>query len=349
MTLRPELTPSLARLVLQKGKALSLPIKWFTVGQCWRYERTTRGRRREHFQWNMDIIGVPGVEAEAELLAAIAMLLERLQLGPQDIAIKVSSRKVLQALLTQYGVPEASFGPVCIIVDKLDKLPAEQVRQELTALELSAEASEGILKLTSLSTVAEVQELVGADSEAVFEIKRLFELAEASGISDYLEFDPSIVRGLAYYTGVVFEGRDREGKFRALFGGGRYDGLLATFGGEQRPCAGFGFGDCVILELLQERNLVPALAHQVEDLVVAMDPSLQAAAAGIASRLRKHGRAVDLVLESKRMKWIFKQAERVSAARLVLIAPDEWAQGKVRVKDLAQRTEIDIDVDQLTA
>ncbi|KAK9804465.1 hypothetical protein WJX73_004804 [Symbiochloris irregularis] len=349
VALRPELTPSLARLILRKGKALPMPVKWFTVGQCWRYERTTRGRRREHFQWNMDVVGVPGVEAEVELLTAIAMLLQRLGLGPADVAIKVSSRKVLQALLAKYQVPEASFGPVCIVVDKLDKLPAAQVREELGQLQVSPEAIDGILRLTELTSLEEVTALLGSDNEALAELSRLFELAEASGISEFLEFDPSIVRGLAYYTGIVFEGQDRGQQFRALFGGGRYDGLLGTFGGEAQPCAGFGFGDCVILELLQDRGLVPAMPRQVDDFVVAMDASLHGAASSVAQRLRAHGRTVDLALESRKMKWVFKQSERVGAKRLVLVAPDEWAQGKVRVKDLAAREEKDVSLDDLTA
>lgn len=128
VALRPELTPSLARLVLSKGKGLPLPAKWFAIGQCWRYERTTRGRRREHYQWNMDIVGVPGVEAEAELLSAITTFFQRVGLGPRDVGIKVSSRKVLQAALTKYGVPPAQFGAVCVVVDKLEKLPRDKVR-----------------------------------------------------------------------------------------------------------------------------------------------------------------------------------------------------------------------------
>ena len=137
VSLRPELTPSLARLIMQKGKSLAVPAKWFAIGQCWRYERMTRGRRREHYQWNMDIVGVEGVEAEAELLAAITDFFTRLGITAADVGIKVSSRKVLQAVLERFDVPEESFAPVCVVVDKIEKLPREKIVEELAELNLS--------------------------------------------------------------------------------------------------------------------------------------------------------------------------------------------------------------------
>ncbi|KAK9814408.1 hypothetical protein WJX72_005451 [[Myrmecia] bisecta] len=344
VALRPELTPSLARLVLKQGKQLSLPAKWYTIGQCWRYERMTRGRRREHYQWNMDIIGVAGVEAEAELLAAITMFLERLGLSAEDVAIKVSSRKVLQAVMQRYGIPDDMFGQVCVLVDKIEKLPMEKVEEEFGALGVPAEAAQGIIGATTISSLAELEAFLGAGHEAVADLKRLFELAEATGYGDYLVLDTSISRGLAYYTSTVFEGRDRKGELRAIFGGGRYDKLLGTFGGEQQPCAGFGFGDAVIVELLRDKGLLPEIPHQVDDVVVVMDEQLRPQANRIAHKLRQSGRVVDLVLESKKMKWVFKHVERCHAARLILVAPDEWAKGTVRVKDLAQRSEEDVSV-----
>lgn len=339
MALRPELTPSLARLALQKGKALALPAKWFAIGQCWRYERMTRGRRREHYQWNMDVLGVPGVEAEAELLSAIVSFFTRLGLSSKDVAFRVSNRKVLQAVLEQYGIPPESFAPVCVVVDKMEKLPREQVEAELAKLQVPPAAVGGILSALSLHSLPELEELLGPSGAAVGELKSLFQLADAYGFGDWLQFDASVVRGLAYYTGTVFEAFDREGKLRAICGGGRYDRLLSTFGGEDTPACGFGFGDAVIIELLKERGLLPTLAHAVDDLVVPLDESLRPQAATLAARLRASGRAVDLVLEPKRLKWAFKQAERVGAARIVMLGLSEWEQTSVRVKDLASREE----------
>lgn len=349
VALRPELTPSLARLVLQKGRTLPLPAKWFAIGQCWRYERMTRGRRREHYQWNMDIIGVPGVEAEAELLAAIVMFFERVGLSSKDVGIKVSNRKVLQSVLAQYNVPPDSFARVCVVVDKLDKLPREKVEEELGALGLPPSTVDGILTALAGRDLDALAGLLGEGSEAVVELRRLFELAEGYGYKDWLVFDPSVVRGLAYYTGTVFEGFDREGKLRAICGGGRYDRLLGTFGGEEAPMAGFGFGDAVIVELLKERGKLPAPPHQVDDVVVPLDASLRAAASGIATRLRRAGRRVDLVLEAKKMKWAFKHAEKLNAARLVLVGASEFERGCVVVKDLAAREQAEVPIEQLTA
>eukprot|EP00884_Botryococcus_braunii_P006544 jgi/Botrbrau1/15891/Bobra.40_1s0074.1 len=295
----------------------------------------------------MDIIGVPGVEAEAELLAAIATFLERVGLSSSDVVIKISSRKVLQEVMASNGVPPEVFGPACVIVDKMEKIPLEKVEEELGSLGLSGAAVEGILAATKMRGLDNLEELLGPENEAMRELRSLFRLMEAYGFGDYLQFDASCVRGLAYYTGIVFEGRDRAGELRAIFGGGRYDGLLATFGGEARPCAGFGFGDCVIAELLQDRGLLPDLPHQVDDLVVVMDEILRPEGTALAQRLRRAGRSVDLVLEAKRMKWVFKHAERCRARRLVLVAPDEWQKGLVRVKDLESREEMDVLVEDI--
>lgn len=359
VALRPELTPSLARLVLGKGKGLSLPAKWFAIGQCWRYERATRGRRREHYQWNMDIVGVPGIEAEAELLAAITTFFNTLGLTSQDVGIKVSSRKVLQAVLSAAGVPDASFGPVCVVVDKLEKISREKVVVELQALGVDQMAADQILAALSLKTVEELeaflQDMANSNSSsrnasslaAVAELKQLFALAEAYGYVDYLVFDASVVRGLAYYTGIVFEGFDRAGQLRAICGGGRYDRLLGAFGGEDQPCAGFGFGDAVIVELLKDRGLLPDLPHSVDDLVMPLTPEMRGPACSVAARLRRAGRSADLVLEDKKMKWVFKAAERCGAGRLVLVAPEEWEKGLVRVKDLEAREEMNVKLDDI--
>ncbi|GLI62806.1 hypothetical protein VaNZ11_005555 [Volvox africanus] len=347
VALRPELTPSLARLVLQRGRTLPLPAKWFAIGQCWRYERMTRGRRREHYQWNMDIVGVAGVEAEAELLAAIVTFFERVGLSKDDVGVKVSSRKVLQSVLTQYGVPPESFARVCVIVDKLDKLPRDKVEEELRVLGVPPATINGVLSAVSIQSLEELSQLLGPDSEAVADLTRLFQLAEGYGYKDWLVFDPSVVRGLAYYTGIVFEGFDREGKLRAICGGGRYDRLLGAFGGDNAPMAGFGFGDAVIVELLKEKGKLPAPPHRVDDVVVPLDTALRPAASGIASRLRRAGRSVDLVLENKKMKWAFKHAEKLNASRLVLVGTSEWERGKVVVKDLGKFHQEEVTVEDL--
>ncbi|KAG0490073.1 hypothetical protein HPP92_006936 [Vanilla planifolia] len=348
VVLRPEITPSLARLVLKQGKSASLPLKWFTIGQCWRYERMTRGRRREHYQWNMDIIGLSEVRAEAELIHAIVLFFERLGITSSDVGIKVSSRKVLQAMLRRHSVPESLFAEVCVIVDKLGKITIAEIEKELISAGVSFEAVNGIIGVLSIKSISQLEGFLGSDGEAVVDLNNLFLLAEHYGYSQWLNFDASVVRGLSYYTGIVFEAFDREGKLRAICGGGRYDRLFSTFGSDDIPACGFGFGDAVIVELLKEKGLLPDLSRQVDDIVFPLDEELGGMASKIVSSLRRKGRSVDLV-EDKRLKWVFKHAERSKADRLILVGNAELEKGVVRVKILATREEYDVNIDELVS
>ncbi|GLT25717.1 hypothetical protein SLA2020_008270 [Shorea laevis] len=347
VALRPELTPSLARLVIQKGKSVPLPLKWFAVGQCWRYERMTRGRRREHYQWNMDILGVPEVTAEAELISSIVTFFKRIGITASDVGFRVSSRKLLQEVLRWYSIPENLFGKVCIIIDKIEKIPIDEIKRELKSTGLSEEAIEELLQVLSIKSLMKLEEKLGGACEAVADLKKLFSLAEEFGYSEWIQFDASIVRGLAYYTGIVFEGFDREGKLRAICGGGRYDRLLSTFGGDDIPACGFGFGDAVIVELLKEKGLLPELSLEVDNIVCALDDDLQGVAARVATLLRDKGQSVDLVLESKPLKWVFKRAARTNAQRLILVGTTEWQKGMVSVKILSSGEQYEIKLDEL--
>jgi histidyl-tRNA synthetase len=347
LALRPEMTPSLVRMLLQKGGALPLPIRWFSIPQCWRYERMTRGRGREHYQWNMDIYGVPGVAAEAELLAAIVHFFKAVGLQAGEIEIRISSRKVLEEVLTTANVPADKFAAVCVLVDKLEKLPREAIEGDLVSLGLEPKLIDTILATLSLKSLDELEQCLGANSEALRDLRDLFQLGDLYGIGDWLVIDPSIVRGLAYYTGLVFEAFDNGSLKRAVCGGGRYDRLLSTYGGKDIPACGFGFGDMVILEVLKDRGLLPTLPGAIDDLVFAFDASLKSAAVDVATRLRDSGRSVDLVLEDKKVKWAFKHADRRGASRVVLVAPDEWASGQVRVKDLSSGEESNIPITSL--
>jgi len=342
LALRPEMTPSLARMVLARGGALKLPAKWFSIPQCWRYERMTRGRKREHYQWNMDVFGVAGVTAEVELLAAIVTFLKRLGLTSSDVGIKVSSRKVLQGVLFGLGVTEAQFAPVCVLVDKLEKLPREAIEKDLAELGLQGSLVDTILDTLSIRDLDALTAALGAEHEAVAELRSIFELAETYGFADWLQLDASVVRGLAYYTGAVFEAFDRGATLRAICGGGRYDRLLSTFGGKDVPACGFGFGDVVIVELLKDKGLLPELKSSCDDVVFAFSEDLRGPAQQVAAALRASGRSVDLVLEKKKTKWAFGHADARGAERLVLIAPHEWEQGLVRVKDMASGQQSDV-------
>ena len=347
VALRPEMTPSLARMVMARAGALPTPIKWFSIPQCWRYERTQRGRGREHYQWNVDIWGSDAIQADAELLSVLVSFFEGVGLNADDLVIRISSRKVLEEVLGSLGISGDAFAATCIIVDKMDKLPAETVEQQLSEQGLNSDAIAAIQSTLGLSDLDSLASALGEGSEAVAELATLFDLVDAYGISDWLAFDASVVRGLAYYTGPVFEAHDRAGKLRAICGGGRYDRLLSSLGGNDMPATGFGFGDMVIMELLNEKGLVPELPSGNQDIVIAIDEDLRSAAMSVATKLRASGRLVDLVLEDKRMKWAFRHAERTGAQRLVMVMPDEWAAGNVRIKELESGEESDVAVGDL--
>ena len=347
VALRPEMTPSLARMVMARAGAMPTPIKWFSIPQCWRYERTQRGRGREHYQWNVDIWGSDAVQADAELLSVLVSFFEGVGLNADDLVISISSRKVLEEVLGSLGISGDAFAATCIIVDKMDKLPAEVVEQQLSEQGLDSDAISVIQATLGLSDLDSLASALGEGSEAVAELATMFDLVDSYGISDWVAFDASVVRGLAYYTGPVFEAHDRSGNLRAICGGGRYDRLLSSLGGKDMPATGFGFGDMVIMELLNDKGLVPDLPSGNEDIVIAIDENLRGAAMSVATKLRASGRTVDLVLEDKRMKWAFRHAERTGAQRLVMVMPDEWAAGNVRIKELESGEESDVAVDDL--
>ncbi len=347
VTLRPEMTPSLARMVLAKANTLPMPLKWYSIPQCWRYERMQRGRLREHYQWNMDIWGSNGAEAEVELLCAIVNFFERIGINSTQVGIRVNNRKLLQYVLESAGINEEQFTPVCIIIDKMDKIPQEAIEEQLGSLGLTSENIELIQSTLSLKDLKSINETLENENPALNELNQLWELAENYGITEWIEFDASVVRGLSYYTGTVFEAFDKGGTLRAICGGGRYDSLLSTFGGSDIPACGFGFGDVVIMELLSDLDLIPELPSGVDDIVFAMNKELRGAAMQVANKLRKNGRSVDLILEERKMKWVFKHAERSKAKTLVMITPNEWEQGKVRIKNLENKTEIDVNLEEI--
>lgn len=344
VTLRPEMTPSLARMVLSLMRAETgemaalLPLKWFSIPQCWRFETTQRGRKREHYQWNMDIVGVANIHAEVELLSAIVNFFESVGITSQDVGLKVNSRKVLGSVLKNAGVPDAKFAETCVIIDKQDKIGEAEVRKELVSkIGLGEDVAKTIVAATGAKTLDEFANLAGVgESEEVKELRLLFKLAEEEGFLDWLQFDASVVRGLAYYTGVVFEGFDKAGVLRAICGGGRYDRLLTLYGSPKEvPCVGFGFGDCVIYELLKEKQVAPPLPMTVDFVVAAFNQDMMGKAFNVARRLRKAGKTVDVYTDvAKKVGKAFNYADRAGAVKIAFVAPDEWAKGLVRIKDL---------------
>jgi histidyl-tRNA synthetase len=347
LALRPELTPSLARMVMARQGALRLPLRWFAIPQCWRYERMTRGRRREHYQWNMDVWGEPDITAEAELIAAIFHALDAMGLAPSDVRMRVNHRALLEESL-RAGVlasrPEA-FAPLCVIVDKLPKIGRDAVIAQLTepsgAVQLTPADAEAVVALLEARGLDDAARLAGAASPALAQLRRLFDLLAAYGVADRVAFDASVVRGLAYYTGVVFEAFDAAGELRAVCGGGRYDRLIETLGGKPMPAVGFGFGDAVISELLAERGKLPSLPRSLDAVVFPLGEGERPAAVRLARSLRSRGKTVELVLGNLKPKRVFADANKAGARHVYLIGPEERARGVVRVKDLATEEQRD--------
>jgi histidyl-tRNA synthetase len=294
----------------------------------------------------MDIVGDTSILAEAELLSAVCMFFEKVGITSKDVGLKVNSRKVLGQLVKNAGVPDERFAETCVIIDKRDKIGDCAVIEELMKnVGLPEEVCKKIVNAMAAKTLDEFAQLAGVgESEEVKELRRLFELAEDYGYGDWLQFDASVVRGLAYYTGVVFEGFDRAGVLRAICGGGRYDRLLSLYGAPKEvACVGFGFGDCVIAELLREKKVTPELPQEVDFVVAAFSQDFMGKAFSVARQLRLAGKSVDVFPEpGKKVAKAFNYADRIGARKCALVAPDEWSKGLVRIKDLRVANSSDV-------
>ena len=333
LALRAEMTPTLARMVAQRQKELPFPLKWTTIAQCFRYERMTKGRKREHYQWNLDIIGEDSVLAEAEVIGAACDALRRMGLSPADFKVHVSSRKFLGELLAKSGIAADRHAQVFLALDKRGKMPDA---------EIAAMLKDGGLSDAEIEATFAIMET--KDYSACPELVELFRLAEIAGFADCLEFDISVIRGLSYYTGVVFECFDTKGEFRAIFGGGRYDNLLTTIGGEPTSAVGLGFGDVVVTELLKARLGEDAAAARKGVAIGFMFPEQRDAAVSLAARLRKSGECVDLALRSQKPKKFFSHAAESGAAKAVFLGPDDVEKGVARMKDLSTREETEMEL-----
>jgi len=322
VALRPEMTPTLARMVASQHRNYRKPIKWFSIPRLFRYERPQKGRHREHYQWNCDIVGEKSPMAEAELIATLCLGLSLLGLSAEDVVVKVSDRSWWDSFLEKQGVGEKEKPTILRTLDRLEGATPEQRREKLGPL---------------AGAVEKVWEGKMEDSTALGEVRRG---VEALGYGSWCETDYRVVRGLAYYTGVVFEVHDRAGKLRAVAGGGRYDDLLKRLGGEDLPAVGFGMGDAVLAELLRDKKIEGAKVVGAEIFVVAEKPE-QGMALGLVGQLRRSGFSADF--DPGAGKW-GKQLEMAEAkgARWALLVGREVAEGKLGLRELATRKQSEI-------
>jgi histidyl-tRNA synthetase len=350
VALRPEMTPTLARMVGARAGGLRKPLRWFSIPQLFRYERTQRGRLREHFQWNVDILGDDDVNADAEVLATGLDALRLLGLDPADTVARFNDRRLLEALLVRSGVTEPQLGATYAAIDKLEREPRERTVERLREAGLAGPVTDAVLALFEESSLGAVRRRFENDAAIAAELDRLSRYTEIMtdlGHGDSIRFDLTIVRGLAYYTGIVFEVFDRAGELRAICGGGRYDRLLAAVSGSDLPAVGFGMGDVVLGELLRDRGLLPEHAPGVDDYIIAVSESERSLQRRIATALRSSGRTVAYGLRVAGVSRQFKDANALRAARTIIVGPDEVAAGVAVVREMASGQEQRMPLDEL--
>jgi histidyl-tRNA synthetase len=326
VTLRPELTPSLARMIAAKQNELTYPVRWWSFGPFWRYEQPQKGRSREFFQWNIDMLGVNSPEADAELIAVGATFLRSVGLTSERAVIYVNNRRLMDSEFDALGIAVEKRLDVSNLVDRRTKM--EPAKWDTYALELGLNQNQ----LDGLKEILGNFDLWKKSDELV----RLFAALEALGVEEYVKFDPNIMRGLLYYTGTVFEAFETSGSVkRAILGGGRYDNLLADVGGQPLSGVGFAMGDVVAGIILQEAGLLPEfIPSPASILVTVFDESMLMKSFELAAQLRKAGLNVMVFPEPVKLQKQFKFADKMKIRIALTIGPDEAANSQVAAKNL---------------
>src|SRR6266403_4795794 len=337
VALRPEMTPTLARMVAARVQALKKPIRWFSIPQLFRYERQQRGRLREHFQLNMDILGEASPLADAELIAAAIDIMRAFGLGPGEVQVRMSDRRVLRALLLGRGVSEEQLGAAFAAIDKSERDPREVLAGKLRESGLGKRETDAVFEIAALrglDAVSTALAKVPGGEMAGEPLRQAVGALEAMGLGEFIAVDLTIVRGLAYYTGIVFELFDTGKSLRAICGGGRYDGLLKALGGVDLPALGFGMGDVVLGELLKERGPADQASTQLDAFLIAVSGEDVAPLLKLAHQLRDRGVAVEYGLRPAAIRKQLELAAARGAARAVIVGPDERAAGEAVVRDV---------------
>jgi histidyl-tRNA synthetase len=335
VALRPEMTPTLARMVAAYERSYKKPVKWFALPQLFRYERQQKGRLREHFQFNADIIGESDPAADAELIALVIDTLRSLGLTAQDFIIRLSSRNAWQDFFRNHGGQPAQELAFYQIIDKLERETPEQNQEKLKRAGFSLDLVTAFIE----------------KGEATAELATILQNLAARGLADYVKVDYHVIRGLAYYTGVVFEAFDRKGEFRAIAGGGRYDNLVKLISGGKvdLPALGFGMGDVVLLELLKARALLPAFQASLDAFCLIEDETLRTETLRLIQDLRTAGLVVDYSLTPAKSDKQFKRAQDLGAARTVKLGRTPSGELQVRLKDLRARQEEEVPLQEAVA
>ena len=334
ITLRPELTPSLARMIAKKQRQLVYPLRWWSFGPFWRYERPQKGRSREFFQWNIDMLGPNSPEADAELIAVAAKFMQSVGLSPELARIYINNRGLMDSEFDKLEIPTESRLMVSNLVDRRSKMKADAWEKYALEAGLSEPQLDGLVALLENKDIwKEWDDLV-----------RLFTALDALGVSDYVEFDPNVVRGLLYYTGTVFEAFDVSGSVRrSILGGGRYNNLLADVGGDPLSAVGFAMGDVVAGIVLEENGLIPEFEPSPAPvLVTVFGEEFSAESYALSAELRAAGINVSTYPEVTKMKKQFKFANKMGMRIVLILGADEVENAQVAVKNLTNGEQVKV-------
>jgi len=337
VALRPEMTPTLARMVAARVQALKKPIRWFSIPQLFRYERQQRGRLREHFQLNMDIIGEAGPLADAELMAASIDIMRVLGFGAGDVRLRVSDRRLISALLTRRGLTEGQLPVAYAVLDRSERVPRQVLEEMLRDAKFGKQETSAVFEVAALRG----KDALAQGGESAEHLTEAVRALEAMGLGDFVAIDLTIVRGLAYYTGIVWELFDTKKELRAIAGGGRYDGLL------DQPALGFGMGDVVLGELLKERGIAPKASIELGAFLIAVGGEDMPWVLKLAHALRERGIAVEYGLRHTGVRKQLELAAARGAPRAVIIGPDERQANVAVVRDLKAGTEAKVPLQKL--
>jgi histidyl-tRNA synthetase len=350
VTLRPEMTPSLARLVGARAGSLRRPVKWFAIGENYRYEKQQKGRLRAFYQFNADVLGEAGPGADAEVVALAVEALRAFGLGPEEVRARLSDRTLWFLFLDSLGVPEGAATGVLSVVDKLERLPDGELLEALAVALAGTGCDAGrvlerVRGFVAVRSMEALEAFLGADGAGepirgrLGQWRELLGALEALGLGDFVAPDLAIVRGLAYYTGFVFELFERSGDGRALAGGGRYDALVKKLGGPDLPATGFGMGDVTLRNLLEARGLLPVCSAAPDFYAIVLAPECRAAALADVCALRRAGLRVEYSFREGRFGKLVQAAEQAGARQVLVYGPDEVAAGVVKLRDTCLRAE----------
>lgn len=347
LALRPEITPSLARMVALKGSSLKIPIRWYSIPRLFRYEKMQKGRLREFFQLNADIYGIPHATADAELIALSVDTMRDLGFDTDDFTVHVSSRNLLEELFVSLSIRKDSIPSLFAVLDKRHKLPEDAFLEELRNFLNDPVIAAKVNTLLHAGSLEEIKALAGS-SPALDELDTLFTLISHYGMSEYVTFDIGIVRGLAYYTGIVFELLDKKRSLRSIAGGGRYDTLVKLYGGPDTPAAGFATGDVVLLEMMKEKGVIPHPAPRSTVYIVSLDRNKPEKAIVISRKLRDIGIGAEFALKPLGVGKQMKLADSARAKIVLFVGGDEEKEGKLKIRNMVSGEEKLIPIDSVS-